>query len=121
MSEVIPLLKVHGKHKPYAAIFLSGGGSNAEQLLLYLESMDTKPLTIRALVTDAPETSNARALGRRFKLPVIESDIRQFYLERGETRVSIATEKGQQIRTEWTEWKRALHTGPADNCRPFFC
>ncbi len=106
MSEAIPLLKVHGKHKPYAAIFLSGGGSNAEQLLLYLESLDSKPLTIRALVTDAPETSNARALGKRFKLPVIESDIRKFYMERGETRVSIATEKGQQIRTEWTNTLR---------------
>ncbi len=93
---------------PNAAIFLSGSGSNAETLLNTIKALPNPPLAIPALVTDAPLTSRARELGRMFNIPVIELDIKQFYLDRGETRVSIATPAGQKIREEWTNELRKL-------------
>ncbi len=87
---------------PNAGVFLSGGGSNAEKLLETLSASERPPVRVPALITDAPETSRARELGRRFGIPVVECDIRQFYRERGEARVSILTPRGQQIREEWT-------------------
>ncbi len=89
------------------AIFLSGSGSNAEEILRrWMEDNAAgrkTTFTVACLVTDAPETSRARELGRLFHLPVVEEDIRKFYHDRGETRVSIATPRGQQIREEWTD------------------
>lgn len=57
---------------------------------------------IAALVTDAPETSRARELARCYALPLVEEDIRKFYHAHGETRVSIATPRGLEVREEWT-------------------
>lgn len=57
---------------------------------------------VAALVTDAPETSRARELARQYQLPLVEEDIRKFYHARGETRVSIATPRGLEVREEWT-------------------
>ena len=93
---------------PNAAIFLSGSGSNAETLLNTIKALPNPPLAIPALVTDAPLTSRAHELGKMFNIPVIELDIKQFYLDRGETRVSIATPAGQRIREEWTNELRKL-------------
>jgi len=90
------------------AIFMSGSGSNAERILERVEAKEPDvPFEVTALVTDAPETSRARDLGARFGLPVVENDIRAFYRERGESRVSIATPRGQEIRQEWTDALRA--------------
>lgn len=88
---------------PNTGIFLSGSGSNAEKLLETLQKLPEPVLNVQALITDAPETSRARELGKMFNIPVIEHDIRKFYFDRGETRVSIATERGQLLREEWTE------------------
>ena len=99
-----PLLRLRAGHdRPAMAIFLSGGGSNAEKLLLAIQELPAPPLDVKALVTDAPLTSRARELGQRFHLPVVESDIREFYRRHGETRVSIATTRGQEVRKAWTD------------------
>jgi folate-dependent phosphoribosylglycinamide formyltransferase PurN len=84
------------------ALFLSGSGSNAERVILRLRAA-ASPGMIAVLVTDAPETSRARELGRLYDLPVIEHDIRRFYAEHGEARISIATPRGQELRERWTD------------------
>lgn len=106
--EIIPFFKQPSARLPHTAIFLSGSGSNAEALLNALRNLPTPVVKVQALVTDAPLTSRARELGRLFQLPVLELDIRAFYRARGESRVSIATPAGQQIREEWTGRLREL-------------
>lgn len=99
-----PLLRLRpGCSRASTAIFLSGGGSNAEKLLQALRALSAPPLVVQALVTDAPETSRARELGKIYQLPVIESDIREFYRQHGESKVSIATPRGQELRNQWTD------------------
>lgn len=87
---------------PKAAMFLSGSGSNAEEILRRLSAEAKPAFQVACLVTDAPATSRANELGALYHLPVVAEDIREFYHARGETRVSIATPKGQEIREEWT-------------------
>lgn len=107
MNTLQPLLPPCPGHRPNAAMFLSGSGSNAEHILEQYRCGEkagiTPPFTIAALVTDAPRTSRARELAQRFNLPLIAEDIRDFYHRNGEKRVSIATERGQQLRQEWTQ------------------
>ena len=99
-----PLLTLRPGHdRPAMAIFLSGGGSNAEVLLKTIQALPQPPLVVKALVTDAPLTSRAYELGERYNLPVIASDIREFYQRHGEKKISIATPKGQEIRNAWTD------------------
>lgn len=101
------LLKLDGR-MPNVGIFLSGSGSNAEMLLKTLQKLSKPVMNVAALITDAPLTSRARELGKIFGIQVIELDIKKFYAERGQTRVSIATEEGQKIREEWTNELRRL-------------
>jgi len=107
MQAVTSLLTLTPEILPRLGIFLSGSGSNAEKILARARRDTSLPFVIAALVTDAPETSRARELGREYGIPVIENDIRRFYHDRGETRVSIATPAGQRLRTEWTDSLRA--------------
>ena len=93
---------------PSAAIFLSGGGSNAEKLLENLRSSEKPAWEAAVLVTDAPEKSRARELSQLFNVPIVEHDIKKFYLAHGESRVSLFTENGQKIREEWTNELRKL-------------
>ncbi|MBO7535003.1 MAG: hypothetical protein J6T46_13520 [Victivallales bacterium] len=106
MESIKPLLPSNGHALPRTAIFLSGSGSNAEHLLMTLAEMQTPPLQMMALVTDAPETSRAKELGKKFGVPVIASDIRKFYSDHGESRVSLATPQGQELRKLWTDGLR---------------
>lgn len=87
---------------PRVAIFLSGSGSNAEVLLKQFAVSSNPSYDIAVLVTDYPEKSRAKVLAEEFGLPLIALSIREFYRERGEGRVSLATEKGREIREEWT-------------------
>ncbi len=103
MATVRPMLCVESGQRPRLAIFMSGSGSNAEKILRRAQDADDVPFELAALVTDAPETSRTRELGETYGVPVIENDIRTFYRERGETRVSIATARGQELRAEWTD------------------
>ena len=108
MSEPVPLFESSKHAKPHVGIFMSGSGTNAEHVLEYLNGLPEMPVEVKALVTDAPETSRAIELGKHFSIPVIASDIRKYYHDRGESRVSIATPRGQEIRQEWTDGLREM-------------
>lgn len=97
--------------RPNAVIFMSGSGSNAEQILkkysAELAAGKEPPFHLRALVTDAPATSRTAELAETYKLPMVSEDILEFYRAHGEKRVSIATEQGRAIRQAWTDALRA--------------
>ena len=104
MKKVVPFLENATHEKPRAAIFLSGGGSNAGKILTRLAgAADHAPFRIAALVTDAPEQSRAAELAASFGHPLIALDIRRFYQAHGETRVSIQTPRGRELREQWTD------------------
>ena len=86
--------------KPNLAIFLSGGGSNAEKLLADAEVRNAANVVV--LVTDAPEKSRAGLIAANYSIPVVEFSIRQFYREHGLNTISLATEAGRQVRELWT-------------------
>ncbi|MCK5843116.1 MAG: hypothetical protein KAG97_00325, partial [Victivallales bacterium] len=91
------------------ALFMSGSGSNVEKLLEWIERSPEKPSwTPAVIVTDAPMISRAREIAAKWSIPLAEIDIREFYRERGEGRISIATERGREIREEWTDELRRL-------------
>lgn len=96
---------------PRVAIFMSGSGSNAEKLLDSLASKRFRTWQPVAVVTDAPETSRAAAIAAKWNLPLVEHDIKRFYSERGEARVSLKTEKGRSLREAWTNELRS-HVAP---------
>ncbi|MFA6931158.1 MAG: hypothetical protein WCT05_12600 [Lentisphaeria bacterium] len=104
------LLKAVEGRRPNAAIFLSGGGSNAEQILRRNQEVLSQgkevPYDLRVLVTDAPDTSRARELGATYGIAVVEEDIRAFYRANGEERVSIRTLRAQELRDQWSDLLR---------------
>jgi folate-dependent phosphoribosylglycinamide formyltransferase PurN len=88
---------------------MSGSGSNVEKLLEWIERSTNESTWIPAvIVTDAPRTSRAEEIAEKWSIPLVKHDIRAFYKERGEERMSLATERGREIRGEWTEELRAL-------------
>ena len=100
---------------PSAALFLSGSGTNAEKLLLDAVSSTDSPWRPAVLVTDRPETSEARRLAGRFHLPLIEHDIVSFCRKHGRSRVSLATEEDLRVRERWTaELREKLREFPVD-------
>jgi len=90
---------------PNVAIFISGTGTNAEKVL---EHRDTEAWNPAVIVTDAPERSRAAEIATKFSLPLVALDIRKFYREHGETRISLQTARGQEIRELWTTELRRL-------------
>ena len=86
---------------------MSGSGSNAEKLL---ESIKRGGNSWEAsmIFTDAPLKSRAAKIAEFYKVPYFELDILEFYRKRGETKVSLASEKGRKIREEWTEEVRKI-------------
>ena len=63
-----------------AALFLSGTGTNAVNLLTRLKNNPEAHFWRPAvMVTDRPESSAARTLAARFDIPLVESDIAAFY------------------------------------------
>ena len=107
MNDIRPIIGTETGRRPRVAIFMSGSGSNAEQILRRVRGDGQAPLEVAVLVTDAPETSRARELGAAYGVPVVENDIRRFYHDRGEARLSVATPTGRQIREAWTDALRA--------------
>ena len=87
---------------------MSGSGSNAEKILEFKKSNPGGSWSPAVIVTDAPLKSRAREIADNFKLPLIELDIRAFYKERGEARMSLMTERGREIREEWTNTLRDM-------------
>lgn len=95
--------------KARAAIFLSGSGSNAEEILKAFHASENPPLDIAVLATDRPKSSRAVELGDMYDVPIVGVDIREFYRERGQKRISIMTPEGRAVREEWThELRRQL-------------
>jgi folate-dependent phosphoribosylglycinamide formyltransferase PurN len=90
---------------PNVAIFMSGTGTNAEKVL---ENRDVKAWQPAVIVTDAPDSSRAAEIAAKFSLPLVALDIRKFYSEHGETRISLQTERGREIRELWTAELRRL-------------
>lgn len=97
------------KRRAKAAIFLSGSGSNAEVLLADIRDMaSNSPYEVAVLVTDRPHESRAKAIAANYNLPLVELDIKQFYLDRGENAIDLKTPERRQIREEWTNCLRKL-------------
>jgi folate-dependent phosphoribosylglycinamide formyltransferase PurN len=93
---------------PRAAIFMSGSGSNAEKLLDSINNKERRTWDAAMIFTDAPLKSRAAQIAEVYKIPYFELDILDFYKKNGETKVSLATEKGRKIREEWTKEVRKI-------------
>lgn len=102
MTETVKDYKFHEKPVPCVAL-MSGTGSNAEALLEYERTNPQCPYKITAIVTDAPETSRAAVIARNFDLPLVEHDIRKFYLANGEDSIKMDTPRRRELRDEWSE------------------
>lgn len=90
---------------PGAVIFVSGTGTNAEKLLE--SSAYGVQWSCRAIVTDR-SSSAAAHLSEKYDLPLINADIRGFYASHGLSSISIASQKGFQVRELWTGHLREL-------------
>lgn len=90
-----------GNFVPSAIIFMSGSGTNAEKLL---ESEDRGKLwNCSAIVTDRTRGCRAEEIAKRFGIPYILHDIFQFYKDHGLETISVATERGMEVRNLWTD------------------
>lgn len=95
------LFTEHDEHTPArCAVLLSGTGSNAEAVINYCRK-NKCAFSIDVLVTDNPE-SRAKELSLRYGIPLIESDIRRFYAQRGEESIKLDSPRRQEIREEWS-------------------
>ncbi len=96
--------KQQRKEPVRAAIFMSGSGTNAEKVIEQSFSCWLPAV----IITDAPRQSRAAAIAARFDLPLIALDIKEFYRQHGETKVSLRTEAGRHIRELWSNALRRL-------------
>ena len=87
---------------PHGAIFMSGGGSNAEKVLEFHKKTSVQWLPA-VIITDAPEKSRAAEIAASYGLPLVELSIRKFYRQHGEEKISLASENGRRIRKLWTD------------------
>lgn len=90
------------------ALFMSGSGSNAEKILDFKIANPGGSWNPAVIVTDSPQKSRAREISDKYYLPLVELDIREFYKQRGEARMSLMTERGREIREEWTNTLRGI-------------
>ena len=98
-----------GKNVPSAILFMSGSGTNAVKLL---ESPDYgKSWTCSVIVTDRTEGCRAKEIADRFGIPYLLHDIFQFYREHGLETISVATERGMEVRELWTDALREKIAG----------
>ncbi len=86
---------------PRCVVLMSGTGSNARAVLNRLRQ-GSGAFSVEAIVTDAPETSQAKNIGEEYGIPVRSLDIRAFYLERGEESTRLDTPRRRAIREEWS-------------------
>lgn len=85
------------------AIFLSGSGTNAVKILdLWKGKGEDCSFLPVCIVTDHPETSRAEEISKNYGLPLVAAGIKSFYKSKGLETVSLASEKGRQVRGEWT-------------------
>jgi len=87
---------------------MSGSGSNVTRLLELQQKLNAgegSPFEVVVIVTDCADTEHckARQIAAEFgDLPLIELDIKAFYRDRGHPKVSIRTDRGYDIREEYT-------------------
>lgn len=100
------LFKEAGKRKAKIAVFLSGTGSNAGELLGLEQLLDERcPFEIDVLVTDNANTQecNAQQLGSKYHKPLVQIDVKKHYFTGGLDKVTLKTERGRQLRKLYTE------------------
>ena len=91
------------------AAFMSGSGSNITRLLELqqrLAAAGKRPFEVAAIVTDNPDPAlcNARKIAAEFRgIPLVELDIKAFYAKRGHPRVTIRTDRGFDIREQYSD------------------
>ena len=92
-----------GKNPPRAAIFLSGTGTNVENLLKNHFSGSSGTYTPAVIITDRPKTSNAKKIAEKYSIDFIDHGILDFYKAHGMEKATIATKEGRRIRELWTD------------------
>ena len=102
MSELKKLFEVPAGRKTRLALFLSGSGSNAGRILEIAARGDCS-YEVAVLVTDAPESSAAVELGKKYSLPVVALDIRRYYAEHGENGIALNSEYRRELRDKWSD------------------
>jgi hypothetical protein len=103
VSDVRPLLSLSSQQRPRCAVFLSGSGTNAEKLIEHHRNLGNEAsYEIACLVTDRPSQSRAALIAAAAGIPLVEHDIGAFYLARGLSSTSLASEAGRKTREEWT-------------------
>ncbi len=78
--------------------FISGSGSNLVKIIEHQQNLKQNggsPYVVVCVFTDCGE-SNAKKIGERFNIPVIVSDIKEFYRERGH-----ADKRDMSLRSEF--------------------
>ena len=111
MQHISPFFKIDSNDLGYVCIFLSGTGTNAEKILQNWKRSNEIRLKKTLIFTDRPDSSQARAIAHRYNLPFIENDIRRFYRSRNCQRVSLDSQRGRDIREEWTDEIRLQLSG----------
>lgn len=85
------------------AIFISGSGTNAEKILEdWQQNKDSHPYHPVCIVTDRPDRCRAEEIAKDFDLDFIALDIFDYYSVRGLKTTSLASDKGREIREDWT-------------------
>lgn len=101
MSEVIPYLKKHDSASPARVVVcMSGSGSNAGELLKRAAAGTDYRIVL--IFTDAPESSRARELAETYQVPFAALDIRAFYREHGEEKITLDSPERRKLRDEWS-------------------
>ncbi|MBE6358769.1 MAG: DUF2062 domain-containing protein [Lentisphaerae bacterium] len=102
MSDIRSFFIRHDGCCARVAVCLSGTGSNADVLLASAGSAGTSFKAV-VLFTDAPESSRAVELGRKYNIPVESLDIRKFYAGHGEDDIRLNSDRRRQLRDQWSE------------------
>lgn len=97
---------------------MSGSGSNAEALLEFERTSCSCPYHAVLLITDAPETSRAREIAEKSGVPLVEHDIRKFYLRYGEDSVKLTTPRRRELREKWSNelYEKIMVYAPSFGC-----
>ena len=102
LRRISPFFPIKNSVQRQVVIFLSGSGTNAQNVLEYWAKHKHEISYDVILFTDRPNESMARSIADKFKLPLIENDIKRFYQQQGCNRVTLATPVGRELREKWT-------------------
>lgn len=97
---ITPFLRLQEKKTAAAAILMSGQGTNAVNILEYLQS-GKHSFEVSVIFTDN-RNSNAGEISKRFGIPIEVLDIKEFYAANGEESIKLDTEKRQHLRRVWS-------------------